>query len=122
MKIINNQEDALSLIAEVQAVILKKAKVPTGFRFEFTINPETGDVNLGGRNKFFLADKKTSEALIFAGSSLEEAVRNFCEFFNDGGTATINQDENNSQFRATFNYQDYWRARKVYVGYYDNRE
>jgi len=119
---IKNQGDAIKLIFELQKAISEKAGKSITSLFGYTVNEETGKLNLTAKGSYYMSSKK-HEMLIFEGKSLEEATQNFFNYFVSGGEAQIDKDVSGEQLKTNFIYEkDHWLIKSFEISWQSWRE
>lgn len=121
MKKVNTDQEAFSVIFELQTLLRKNDwKSSVGFSFE-VISKQEIVLNAKGVYHMELKNLHSVPYTIFCGSSIVECMNKFIDFFMKDGKAEITANRNGYQYKANFHYFNKWIV-DASSGSYINRE
>ena len=118
MNQIETEAEMLLSMKKLQDAIKKETE--KDFRFEFTVNFD-GKVSLSVGYGFILELRDKNKKVIkreFIGNNMSASIKDFFNFFVDGGEGKVTADENGFQFRVQFHYENGWIADHGHTGSY----
>lgn len=114
---IKTDDEAISIIADLQNVIKEQSRYD--LRFVFEVREHLLYLTVPRRFTFEMRDKKQKPVKIeFSGKNFIEVVNSFLYFFQEGNECKIAVDENSLQYCVQFSYKNKWVVNNYHLDHY----